>query len=211
MTPETSLNALKLLVKDSIRYGDFLLGNNRFSNTWIYTGTWNTEEGRQCIREILAGFCTAYIQSHNKKYVLVDIEYPDQSSENGLSPEIIAQEAVRLVKNPSLSFDKIFIDPDSFELYMKQWPKDREIIIFIDLSVNLDLLISVCSNLQALGCHVTSIITVVERANIQNSKLRESLRLDLIPFIVYNEPEDNVYSILELNKPPYTAYHTYFS
>ena len=211
MTSETSFDTLKTIIKKTIRFGDFLLATNRFSERWVYTGSWNTEEARQCIQTILTDFWTNFLQTHPERYVVVTLEYLEQYVAHEFPAGKLAQDVVERLNHPRLSWNKLIVDPDSFELYMEQWPTNCSLIIFVENSIRLDLLRTVCNNLQALGCHVAAILAIVERDEFSAHQIRTTLDTQLIPLVVYDEHRNQLSTVLELQQEPYRSYHLYFT
>ena len=210
MTSETAFNTLKGIIKKTIRYGDFLIATNRFSDRWIYTGSWNTKEARQSIQTILTEFWTIFLHEHPEKYVIVTLEYLENYVEHEFPTGKIAQDVVEKLDHPKLCWKKLVVDPDSFELYMEQWPTSCVLVIFVEVSVRLDLLRAVYNNLHALGCQVAAILAIVERDEYSGTEIRTSLDTELIPLLVYDEHQNQLYTILELQQEPYRRYHPYF-
>lgn len=211
MTSETAFNTLKNIIKKTIRYGDFLIATNRFSDRWIYTGSWNTEEARQSMQTILTEFWTTFLHEHPEKYVIVTLEYLENYVEHEFPTGKIARDVVEKLDHPRLCWKKLVVDPDSFELYMEQWPTSCALVIFVEVSVRLDLLRAVYNNLHALGCHVAAILAIVERDEYSGTEIRTSLNTELIPLLVYDEHQNQLYSILEFQQEPYCRYHPYFT
>ncbi len=210
MIPETALNTLKSIVKKTLCVGDFLIATNRFSDHWIYTGSWNSEDARQSLQTILTGFWTAYLPTHPDKYLMVTLEYLENYVDHEFPVEKIARNVVEILDHPRLSWKNLVIDPDSFELYMDHWPTNCALIIFIEVSVRLDLLRAVYNNLHALGCHVVAILAIVERDEYSSAEIRTTMGTELIPLLVYDECHNQLFSILELQQEPYCHYHSYF-
>ncbi|GAK58511.1 hypothetical protein U27_05485 [Candidatus Vecturithrix granuli] len=211
MTSETAFNSLKSIIKKTIRYGDFLIDTNRFSDRWIYTGSWNTEEARQSMQTILTGFWTTFLHEHPEKHVLVTLEYLENYVEHEFPTGKIAQDVVEKLDHPRLCWKKLVVDPDSFELYMEQWPTGCALIIFVEVSVRLDLLRAVYNNLHALGCYVAAILAIVEYDEYSATEIRTTMDTELIPLLMYDEHQNHLYSILELQQEPHCRYHSYFT
>jgi len=202
------LDTLKLDVAKAMLYGDFLLSTNRFSEVWI--GTLNTGEVRKRVCDLLANFWRRYLEENKGNYLLVNIEQFEETPESSLSINAIAKEAVEMVNHPDLHFENVFVDPDSFEVSIAEHPQDVTMLMFVEPSVPHDLLIVACKHLQELGYTVKEIITPVERKQSREPEIRNDLQLEFIPFLVYEEQHDKLYTITELNEEPYSRYHDYF-
>lgn len=211
MTSGTSFESLKAIIKKTIRCGDFLLATNRFSERWIYTGSWNTEEARQCIQTILTNFWMNFLHVHPEKYTVLTLEYLEQYVEHEFPAGKLAQHVIEELEHPRLLWNKLIVDPDSFELYMEQWPTNCSLIIFVEDSIRLDLLRAVCNNLQALGCHVAAIFAIVERDEFSARHIRTSINTPLIPLVIYDERQNRLTTVLERQEEPYLCYHPYFT
>ena len=209
MTPATIIQTLKSYVEQAVLRGDFLVSTNRLSEVWI--SDLNTEEFRKLVRDTLIGFWIKYLESNEDKYLLVSIEQFEETAENTPSTNAVAKEVVDIVNNSRLRFEKVFVDPDSFEVFIEECPKDSPIMMFAEPSVQYDLLVAACKNLRALGYTVKGIITPVENEQNSETEIQNELRINLIPFIVYNKQEGKLSTIMEEREAPYIQYHPYFS
>lgn len=208
MTPATILQTLKSYVEKAVLHGDFLVSTNRLSDVWI--NDLNTEETRKLVRDTLVGFWTKYLENNEGKYLLVSIEQFEETSKNTSSTNAVAKEVVDLVNNSRLCFEKVLVDPDSFEVFIEECPKDSPIMMFAEPSVQHDLLVAACKNLRALGYTIKGIITPVENEQNSETEIQHELRINLIPFMIYKKQEDTFYTIMEKQEEPYRHYHPYF-
>ena len=209
MTPATLLHTLKLYVEKTVLHGDFLVSTNRLSEVWI--SDLNTEKFRELVRGTLVGFWRKYLESNEDTYLLVSIEQFGQTSGNPPSTNAIAKEVVDIVDNSRLCFEKVLVDPDSFEVFIEECPKNSPIMMFAEPSVQHDLLVAACKNLRALGYTIKGIITPVENEQNSETEIQNELQINLIPFIIYNKQGDKLSTIMEKREEPYIQYHSYFS
>jgi hypothetical protein len=208
MTPATIIQTLKSYVEKAVLYGDFLVSTNRLSDVWI--NDLNTEETRKLVRDTLVGFWIKYLESNADTYLLVSIEQFEETSGNSPSTNAVAKEVVDIVNNSRLRFEKVLVDPDSFEVFIEECPKDFPIMMFAEPSVQHDLLVAACKNLRALGYTIKGIITPVENEQNSETEIQHELRINLIPFMIYKKQEDKFYTIMEKQEEPYNQYHPYF-
>lgn len=209
MTPATILHTLKLYVEKTVLHGDFLVSTNRLSEVWI--SDLNTEEFRKLVRDTLVGFWLKYLENNENTYFLVSIEQFEETAGNTSSTNTVAKEVVDIVNNSRLRFEKVLVDPDSFEVFIEECSKDSPIMMFAEPSVQHDLLVAACKNLRALGYTIKGIITPVENEQNSETEIQNELRINLIPFVVYNKQEDKLFTIMEKREEPYIQYHSYFS
>jgi len=205
----TMMDRLKPHVEQAVLRGDFLISTNRLSDVWI--GELKGEEARTLVRDLLTGFWTRYLEKDENNYLLVNIEQFEETSETTVSTGIVAKKVVDIINNPRLYFEKVFVDPNSFEVSIEKDPKDSEMMIFIEPSVPHDLLVATCKHLQMLGYPIKGVITPVERNYNNETAIRNDLHIELIPFIIYEGQQDKLYTIMEINEEPYVKYHKYFS
>ena len=208
MSPAMLLDTLKLDVAKAMLHGDFLLSTNRFSEVWI--DDLDMGDVRKLVRDLLANFWRRYLEKNKGNYLLLSIEQFEETSENSHSTNAIAKEAVEMVNHSGLHFENVFVDPDSFEVSIAEHPQDVTMLMFVEPSVPHDLLIVACKHLQELGYTVKGIITPMERKQSREPEIRNDLQLEFIPFLVYTEQNDKLYTITELNEEPYIRYHGYF-
>jgi hypothetical protein len=209
MIPATILHTLKLYVEKTVLHGDFLVSTNRLSEVWI--SELNTEEFRKLVRDTLVGFWRKYLENNEDTYFLVSIEQFEETAGNTFSTSTVTKEVVDIVNNSRLRFEKVLVDPDSFEVFIEECPKGSPIMMFAEPSVQHDLLVAACKNLRALGYTVKGIITPVENEQNSETEIQNELQIHLIPFIVYNKQGDKLSTIMEKREEPYIQYHPYFS
>jgi hypothetical protein len=207
MMPATLLDDFKKHVAKVILRGDFLLSTNNFSEVWINA---YPAEVQTPLCDLLANFCRRYLAQNASQYLLLGIEQFEETSEKSRFINLIANEAVTRVDSPALAFDMLFVDPDSFEVSFAEHAIDRPLILFVEPSAPHDLLLAVYHNLHALGYTLQAVVTTIERTPGSGATIRNDLHLDFIPFLVYAEQQDQLFTITELTYEPYTRYHAYF-
>jgi hypothetical protein len=212
MGTEMKLDALKPYVQEAILHGEFLLSINRFSKIWIYLRYMNSEEFRILCQDVLTGFWTKYLDKNEGEYVVLAMEEAGVSSEDEIPTGTIAEQAVNQLDDPRLSFERMLVDPhaEGFDISMEEIPVNRKAVLFVALSIHLDLLINVINKLRQLGVEVQGIITILERERLSGPTIRNKLGVELIPFLVYEEQGDKLHAVVEIEEEPYAQYHDYF-
>ncbi len=209
MSLASMIDMLKPHVKQAILHGDFLVSTNKFSDVWI-SDFWQNREARVLIRDILKNFWRKYLEHDEGTYLLASLILFAETSQDLISTNAITREVVDLVNNPRLDFKTVFVDSDSFEIFLEDCPQNAGIILFVEPSILHDLLVVVCQNLRTLGYTVKGIMTPIEREQTDGATLRNALQIDLIPFLVYEEQKGTLRGIVEIEQAPYTRYHRYF-
>ena len=94
---------------------------------------------------------------------------------------------------------------------MEEIPSCCNLMIFVALSIHLDLLKQVIARLREKGYAVSGVITMLERERVSGPEIRDKFQVELIPMLVYEETQDRLYAVTELTENPYRRYHHYFS
>jgi hypothetical protein len=208
MKPAILLEQLKPHVQHAIRYGEFLLSTNTFSQIWIED--LDQPEAQTLIHDILVGFWQNYVEKHPGNYRLLTLEKFEETSVRETSMTMLARRVVQSMNYPNLQVQTVIVDPDSFEVFIDECPDVCQPFLIVSPTVSHDLLFAACQHLHELGHTVTGIVTPVETECLNGQEIREVLGVDFIPFIRFRPSENRVESITEIHEEPYVRYHGYF-
>lgn len=209
MTPATLLARLKPYAAEAVRHGDFLISTNALSDVWL--NDLHGETARTLVRDALQGFWESYLADNPGDCLLISIEPFAEMAAEPAAASALVQEVVAAVNQPRLRFDKVFVDPDSFEVFINDHPKEIAMLLFVEPSTPHDLLLAVCRHLEDLAYTVKGVITTIERKHRSDAGIHPDLPIEFIPFFVYDEQTAALAAVTELDEEPYRRYHRYFS
>lgn len=196
MSVKALLEQLKLSVTQRMYQGEFLLSTNTLGS--VQFGDITDPDAEKAIRDILADVCRHYIDHHPGTYLLVNLEEFSEDAQEESSTTVLLHGVVRRLALPNLQACRVIVDPDSFDVFLGECPEKSRILIFAGVTTPHDLLLGACQNLHLLGHDVTGIFTIVESPQLGADTLRETLGVDVIPFLVYNPGEGTLSPVPEL-------------
>ena len=210
---EKYLSELCNYVRQSLYKGEFLLSTKELSNSWIYLPILNQEPRRDLVQSIFEIFFVNLLEYHpDSEFTIFSSEFT-KTSEKEFPAGTIAEKSLYSINSPRLKFVRVFVNPESKEVSLNREEavvgKNNKCIGVFTLSIHVILIENIIKHIRNLGGDVFAIVAIGERENDSRNKLND-LKVDLIPFTIFDEDTQEVTHILERDDKPYKQYHRYF-